>query len=230
MAAGVVQVDHGWHCGMMGVQPEMATKPKQPRPARAPRDVFRYGIGELFGESFISMPSARMRELATRQAIPRKLRQPIICPFQSYGGQLISCNKESGVCSIREYRKDGATGLVRIAEGSSGALRAVCPLRFVQAGTIFAWIGETILKHPSPLLVKEVNFLQRPGDVGEMIEEPSFEDVGRIDHVLVHPVSPPFEWCAVEIQAVYFSGAAMGPEFTALADHILVERLICQRT
>src|SRR5204863_1798236 len=36
---------------------------------------------------------------------------------------------------------------------------------------------------------------------------------GRIDNVLVHTTRDPMHWCALEIQAVYFSGAAMGREF-----------------
>lgn len=194
----------------------MSNSRREPRALSPQRDAFRYGIGEWFGESFVSMPTARKRELAIRQALPKRQRPAILCPFQSYDGRLVNCGKESGVCSIREYRKDGANGIVEVSAGPSGALRAVCPQRFAQAGTIFKWIGETILKHPTPLLVKEVNFLQRPGSAGESDVEPDFEDVGRIDHVLIHPTSPPFEWCAVEIQAVYFSGNAMGPEFTAL--------------
>jgi len=43
--------------------------------------------------------------------------------------------------------------------------------------------------------------------------ESQAEDVGRIDNVLVHPTRDPMHWCALEIQAVYFSGAAMGREF-----------------
>jgi len=35
-------------------------------------------------------------------------------------------------------------------------------------------------------------------------------------NVLVHPRRHPIHWCALEIQAVYFSGANMGREFEAL--------------
>jgi hypothetical protein len=42
-------------------------------------------------------------------------------------------------------------------------------------------------------------------------------DVGRIDMVLVRPNSDPLQWCALEVQAVYFSGKSMSNDFTALA-------------
>jgi hypothetical protein len=56
--------------------------------------------------------------------------------------------------------------------------------------------------------VKEVGFLR-----GERKE-----DVGRIDSVLAIPDSHPLIWCAVEIQAVYFSGQNMGIEFKKLSE------------
>lgn len=192
---------------------------RQPQPPRPPRDLYRYGIGEWFGESFALMSAQRRKELANRQLLPRRDRAPITCPFQSHGGNQVSCNKESGVCTIREYRKVGATGNVEIATGPSGSLRAVCPGRFIENRTIFQWIGETILGHPNPMVVNQVNFLQRMVDITSVDEDPDLRDVGRIDHVLVHPVPPPFEWCALEIQAVYFSGDGMGPEFIALGQH-----------
>jgi hypothetical protein len=33
---------------------------------------------------------------------------------------------------------------------------------------------------------------------------------------LVHPIKQPIDWCAVELQAVYFSGKSMAREFNAL--------------
>jgi hypothetical protein len=42
--------------------------------------------------------------------------------------------------------------------------------------------------------------------------------IGRIDNVLVHPFRNPIDWCALELQAVYFSGKAMGEEFRMLAE------------
>ncbi|MGH6980983.1 MAG: NotI family restriction endonuclease, partial [Stellaceae bacterium] len=44
------------------------------------------------------------------------------------------------------------------------------------------------------------------------------EDVGRIDMVCVNPENES-EWCAVEMQAVYFSGGAMSKDFPAIREY-----------
>jgi hypothetical protein len=46
------------------------------------------------------------------------------------------------------------------------------------------------------------------------------EDVGRIDMVMVAPNTLPLHWCAVELQAVYFSGGAMSKDFDVIRNHI----------
>jgi len=51
------------------------------------------------------------------------------------------------------------------------------------------------------------------------VDEPESRDfIGRIDNVLVHPSKDPLDWCAVELQAVYFSGKSMRNEFKLLAE------------
>jgi len=55
-----------------------------------------------------------------------------------------------------------------------------------------------------------------------MVEEQSGKErgyIGRLDNVLVHPSRDPIDWCALELQAVYFSGKAMRREFEALGKH-----------
>jgi hypothetical protein len=101
--------------------------------------------------------------------------------------------------------------------GPQGGLRATCPYRFHEDLDVFHWVGETILSDHNPQLVGEVGFLEASattdGDAGD--------DVGRIDMVLVStkPVEgAPMDWCALEIQAVYFSGDAMRGEFKAYMD------------
>ena len=42
--------------------------------------------------------------------------------------------------------------------------------------------------------------------------------MGKIDHVIVHPGAEPLKWCALEMQAVYFSGASMSKEFSFLRE------------
>ncbi len=101
--------------------------------------------------------------------------------------------------------------------GPQGGLRATCPYRFHEALDVFHWVGETILGDSNPKLVGEVGFLE----AGATTDAEGGDDVGRIDMVLVsnRPAQDaPMEWCALEIQAVYFSGDAMRGEFKAFAD------------
>jgi hypothetical protein len=76
---------------------------------------------------------------------------------------------------------------------------------------IYEWIGEVILQHLAPFAAKEVGFLQSPGGEG------NGDEVSQIDRVLVVPGSVPLSWCALEVQAVYFSGDAMAREWPAIA-------------
>jgi hypothetical protein len=114
---------------------------------------------------------------------------------------------------LRLYHRHAASCEVLPADGDRGMLRATCPNRFLEGGLIFSWIGDVLLGTRDPRVVAEVGFLE-----SERADEEGAEgdDVGRIDHVLVHPGVDPMRWCALEIQAVYFSGASMGAEFTML--------------
>lgn len=86
----------------------------------------------------------------------------------------------------------------------------VCPSRFWDGNEAFRWIGETILGTASPIVVREVAFLSALTDVPDELEGEGEEGaaVGRIDLVLVDP-DDHRDWCALEIQAVYFSGKSM---------------------
>lgn len=97
--------------------------------------------------------------------------------------------------------------------GDQGRICTTCPNRFLQDRTIFQWIGETILGTTAPLIATEVGFLERPATTGVFEES---DEVGRIDYVLVHSEAEPMRWCAMEIQAVYFSGSRMSTEFEVL--------------
>jgi hypothetical protein len=115
------------------------------------------------------------------------------------------------------YGKFAASNEVFVTPGTSGSLRTTCPYRFQENGLIFRWIGETLLGHSQPLVVGEVGFLERPASEGLPSEKVvDSDDVGRIDNVLVHPNRTPLHWCALEIQAVYFSGSSMSKEFNML--------------
>jgi hypothetical protein len=82
--------------------------------------------------------------------------------------------------------------------------------------TIFRWVGETLLETSDPIVLSEIGFLDRLRETEEP-EDESSEFIGRIDNVLLHPHKKPLEWCALEIQAVYFSGKRMEKEFEMLA-------------
>ena len=158
----------------------------------------RFGIGEIFGRSADRIPAGERRKLV-------KLRRGALpCPFREGQGK---CIKSGGVCSLRLYSNvDGAAHRVG---GAEGHIRVTCPYRFHQSGDVFRWVGETLLGTSSPILVREIGFLQ--SDTGS--------DVGRIDMVLANEgPGGTLEWCALEIQAVYFSGDEMGKEFRRIQE------------
>ena len=78
--------------------------------------------------------------------------------------------------------------------------------------TIFQWVGETVLGTSAPGIVTEIGFLK--ADDGNT-------HVGRIDMVLTNPEAGTvgLNWCALEIQAVYFSGRSMNEEFRRIKDY-----------
>ena len=93
--------------------------------------------------------------------------------------------------------------------GHEAGLRVLCPRRFEEAQTIFQWVGEIILGTSSPDIVREIGFLKAEDGSGH---------VGRIDMVLTsrQSGSSALDWCALEIQAVYFSGRSMNEEFRSI--------------
>jgi hypothetical protein len=183
---------------------------------KAAKDQFRYGIGEWYGHLFAQLTPAQRRSYAGIQALVKKTRLPQPCPFRSASVDSSACRKTGGVCSLRLYHRAAETANVTVAPGELGILRATCPNRFLEGNRIFRWIGEELLGSAEPRVVGEVGFLE-----SERMDEGAGEgdDVGRIDHVLVHPAAHPMRWCALEIQAVYFSGTSMGAEFQMLRDH-----------
>ncbi|MEW6050215.1 MAG: NotI family restriction endonuclease [Candidatus Zixiibacteriota bacterium] len=173
--------------------------------------VRRFGIGEWYGRSYVELSEAERKKLAQLQLKVKSQRALQSCPPR--GGA--SCTKDGGVCSIRLYELDSTSGVVHVPTGSDGELRTTCPHRFLEEGMVFSIVGEMILGNPNPVLVKEVGFLERiPGDPSSDTSES--DDVGRIDMILVDPHAEPLRWCAMEIQAVYFSGSSMRSEFAAL--------------
>ena len=88
----------------------------------------------------------------------------------------------------------------------------LCPRRFEQDLEIFRWVGETVLGTSTPVIATEIGFLRA---------EDSNAFVGRIDMILANQDagSGQFDWCALEIQAVYFSGPSMREEFRNIVAH-----------
>ena len=113
------------------------------------------------------------------------------------------------MCSLRLYTKEPSEGKVTLVPDPEGSLVTVCPQRFLEGSKIFHWVGEVLLGHSNPLIVSEVPFLERA------VKERK-KSVGKIDRVLVHPTRDPIQWCALEMQAVYFSGPKMEHEFLAI--------------
>ena len=169
-----------------------------------PKDKVRYGVGEWFGHLVASTPSSDVHDLATKSKMSVK-DADMPCPFRRTADTGAICNKKGGVCSLRKYQQ-GDDGSVTALNG----LVTVCPNRFWEDNTVFKSVGEAILDTDKPIIVKEVDFLEglaAEEEAGDADEEA--EAVGRIDMILIHPDDPK-EWCAVEVQAVYFSGKKMG--------------------
>lgn len=172
-----------------------------------------YGIGEWYGRLFTSLTVAERKEFG---AIGGKKGHGLPCIPRSALGSAITCSKAGGVCSLGAYTMN-PDGVAFERE----SLVTLCPYRFWEDGRIFHSVSKHVLKQESPvLIVKEVGFLQGVAPTGQdesgMIGVASEEglvaggpDVGRIDMVLVRPESDPLAWCALEMQAVYFSGGSM---------------------
>ena len=185
-------------------------KPKKPKKEKTPPKY--YSIGEWFGADITSM-SADQRRGNAELAISKKVKERP-CPFRS-GRQ---CNKAGGVCSLRQYQREGDA-----AEITLGKLVTTCPARFFDANEVFRWVGEEILGTKTPRVIGEIPFLEklRKEMPQEGDDEPGEGDfIGRIDNILVHPDSAAgMEWCALEMQAVYFSGRSMAYEFGDIEKH-----------
>ena len=185
--------------------------------ARAHRPQHRFGIGEWYGQSFVNLTSEERRHFAEIQQTPDAVAP--LCPFLSTAGQSRRCWKIGGVCSLRSYEQTGILVQVNPAEST---LRATCPSRFEENGSVYQWIGEVLLGNPDAIPVGQVPFLERMPTMGEEDDGNAAregEGVGRIDNVLIVPDTNPLEWCPVEIQAVYFSGDKMANDFRAIEQH-----------
>lgn len=166
----------------------------------------RYGTGELYGFDYSALPAERVRELSQTS------HKSVVCPFKRLqpGKPTPKCNKKGGVCSLRQFVK-GEQGMV---EGK-GEPVTTCPNRFLEGNLVAQWVGETLLGTSKPVVISELPFL-----MGEIQAEEGAEQdaVGKIDEVLVNPEGGALRWCALEIQAVYFSGMSMENDFKVMRE------------
>lgn len=177
---------------------------------RKPKIRNRYSIGEWYGNGIESLtPTERFGRAKVERNANAIIGAP--CPFQKD----TKCNKKGGVCSLRQYHQIGAGPVTCI-----GPLITTCPNRFLESDTIFRWVGETLLQTKEPVVLNEIGFLDRlsTDEKSDDEHEDSRDFIGRIDNVLVHPTRQPMDWCALELQAVYFSGKSMANEFKMLAE------------
>ena len=158
----------------------------------------KYGIGELYGKDISRMSPDDIRQWASQDQKSAK------CPFKArtLEGDLRPCNKSGGVCSLRHYSRNQA-GEIAI----DGPPIATCPCRFLEGQVVSQWVGEIVLNCLTPIAVTEVPFL-----ISTKAGEGRARAVGKIDQVLVNPDQSVFSWCALEVQAVSFSGASMIPD------------------
>jgi len=159
----------------------------------------RYGIGEWYGTIIDNLSPSAKKEYSKTKGINN-----YSCPFQDSGNL---CNKAGGVCTLAEYEKS-STGEVFLDHDQDFV--TICPNRFLEDYTIFKEVGETILNTKVPTIIKEVPFLKGVDYKGNRLSN----TVGRIDMVLAKTKeSKVIDWCALEIQAVYFSGTSMKKDF-----------------
>ena len=196
--------------------------------AKAPR----YGIAEWYGKDIRTLtPEQRMAygQTACRHEDNAATANVPVCPFLATLIPGAKCNKAGGVCSMRKFREtpQGVTAV----EGLP--VVTMCPTRFLQSVgddlSFFSWLSSKMLDLPAPIVVKETPFLRKVSDVdqptGEVVavEEETDDDskkAGRIDWIIVNPATltaAELDWCAIETQAVYFSGKEMRLDFDIYA-------------
>ncbi len=185
----------------------------------------RFGIGEWYGHSFVRTTHAERQHFAGIAVHQTKANAPL-CPFKPETEKTTLCTKKGGICSLRLYEA-GPDGSCLAVTGPDGKLRVTCPHRFKQNKTIYKSVATTMLGTDDPKIATEVRFLQRQtapdiepsADMEDVPEDDKSEDVGNIDVVLVNTEKPDLDWCALEIQAVYFSGEKMKLLFEHVRDY-----------
>lgn len=152
----------------------------------------RYGAAELFGRAIHSLSRDDLKRLSSAN------HKDEACPFKA-GGAV--CHKKGGVCSLRLYEKSADQRISIVGEPVT-----TCPTRFLEDRTVFHWVHKILLGGADLKEVREVAFLMSDQEGGIS------KKVGRIDNVLLTEEDGKLTWCALEMQAVYFSGGQMGSD------------------
>lgn len=180
---------------------------------------FRYGIAELFGRAIDRISRAErdaLLDIALHEPVAKYPECPLRLP--AAGGET-RCSKRHGICSLRRYARTHAAA--RRVLGAEASPTVTCPLRFHERLEVFSWVAQEVLRAQQVVLVSEVPFLEAtPRDSADT--SAGTEAVGRIDMIVVDHASltsPRLEWCAMETQAVYFSGAGMEGALEAIRSH-----------
>lgn len=180
--------------------------------SKKPKIRSRHSIGEWYGMAFEDIAPAARLSKAQLEYDTEAIRGEK-CPFQNGA----NCNKKGGVCSLRRYEQVDDGPVV-----GTGHIVTTCPNRFLEENIIYKWVASTLLHTDDPVILSEIGFLDRlPSGANEHDQGDDEDDkrdfIGRIDNVLVHPTKTPMDWCALEIQAVYFSGKSMRNEFKLIS-------------
>lgn len=175
----------------------------------------RFGIGEIYGHSFATLSKNTRSSFVDAQSVAGKRTHP--CPFIHLESAKENCTKRGGVCSFRLYERDEHADHVVPVTSEQGRLRTLCPRRFDEDGLIYKWIGEVLLGDSDPIILNEVGFLEKLPSATDDNNSRN-DDAGKIDNVLVvaNAEGDVLRWCAIEKQAVYFSGQALGKEWSGI--------------
>lgn len=161
----------------------------------------RYGIGEWYGQPFLSLSPSQRRDLAlTASGEKNEIPQ---CPFQQNHP---TCRKKGGVCTLQRYTQSEDGRLGKPVDGHV----IVCPARFEEDRLLVIWLAEIVGFAPADALIaREIPFM-----LGTNTNKPA----GKIDLVVAKTSNGNVRWHGLEIQAVYFSGRGMATEFDSLRD------------
>lgn len=163
----------------------------------AKRDVVRYGIGQWFGRPIEGLSVQKRQSLA----VDAMLDRPTLgCPFSF--GQGRTCHKPGGVCAIQ--------GVTRAGDTPVGLQTITCPTRFLEGHVALRAVAAFVLGASSACVLKEVSFMKSTNANTNGLGS------GRMDWVL-QDASNDENYCGVEFQSMYFSGAKMESDFVEYA-------------